>query len=521
MELFTGNMHNYGQHEYAFKEGVEKEHGKSFTVTDKLLTHEQYIAHLNGEMGLGVIPLNDEGECKFGVIDIDVYDNDLKRYIDAIERNNFPLVPIKSKSGGIHIYAFMKQAVNAKTVIEMLQQMIVLLGLDIYVKNKLNRIIEIFPKQTKSADGRIGNWINLPYYNWQKTRQHVLRDGKALDLSDGLTLCKERRRTVTEFRNFMKELHGEDGPPCLQTIQLLNAADKGGRNHYMFSLGVYLKKKDPDFWEQKLFDANAAMLTPLPKNELESTVVASLRKKDYSYKCNDIPCVDFCRKQLCKKREFGIGKEGGYFSELDFGKLTQFKSSEPYYEWDVKVQGNGEFTKLRFKNEDEIIHQDTFLRLCVRDLHILPVKMKQSEWFKIINQALTELDVKQVESEDDTSPITMFKNMFIEFLTERAAAQTKDQIMSGRAYYDVSVSRYYFRTNDLSDWVFNKKMFRYFSPGELHGVLRDFHAMPDRIKTDSGRQIRVYYITQEDVRRLGELRTESFKAEFSEKEEAF
>ena len=283
MDLFAGNIHNYGQHDYAFIEGTAKEHGKNYTVTDKLLTNEQYTAHLNGEKGLGVIPLNDDGDCKFGVIDLDVYDTDLNVYIDAIERNNFPLVPFKSKSGGLHLYAFMKQTVNAKTVIELLQQTVILLGLDLYVKHKLNRIIEIFPKQTKSADGKIGNWINLPYYNWKDTRQYALKNGKPLDLSDALTLCKERRRSVTDFRSFLVELAGKDGPPCLQTINMLNIMGKNsGRNNYLFSWGVYLKKKDPDFWEQKLFEVNAGMQAPLPKNELEDTVIASLRKKDYT-----------------------------------------------------------------------------------------------------------------------------------------------------------------------------------------------------------------------------------------------
>jgi hypothetical protein len=521
MDLFQGNIHNYGQHEYKFTGEGKKESGKSWTVTDKLLTAEQYKAHLNGEIGLGVIPLTTEGECRFGVIDIDVYDADLNTYIEAIERNNFPLVPFRSKSGGLHIYAFFKQAVNAKPVIDMMQNMIILLGLDLYIKQKLNKIIEVFPKQSRAGDGKIGNWINLPYYDFEKSRQRAIKGGKELDLSDALTLCKERRRTMTDFRNFVSELGGKDGPPCLQTIQILNAVDKGGRNHFMFSLGVYLKKKDPDFWEQKLFEANATLRSPLPKAELESTVIASLRKKEYSYKCTDVPCVDFCRKQICKTREFGIGKEGGYFSELEFGKLMQYKLSTPYYEWEVKLQGAEAFVTLRFKSEDEIIQQDAFLRLCVRELHVLPVKMKQAEWFKIINQALTEVEVKTVELEDDTSPITLFKQLFIEFLTERASAQTKDQILTGRVYFDATTSRYLFRTQDLADWVFNKKMFRYLSPGELHAVLRDFKAQTGRIKTESGRGVRVYEMTTKDLNALGQVRNESFKAEFTANKEEF
>jgi hypothetical protein len=287
-----------------------------------------------------------------------------------------------------------------------------------------------------------------------------------------------------------------------------------GRNNYLFSFGVYLKKKDPDFWEQKLFEINEGMLEPLPKGELEATVVASLRKKDYTYKCLETPCVDFCRKPLCKNRDYGIGKEGGYFSELEYGKLRQIKGHDPYYEWEVKVLGEETFKLLRFKTEDEIIKQDAFLRLCFRELHMLPIRMKQSEWFKLINQALAELEIKVVEVEDDTSPITLFKSLFMDFLLNRAMAQTKEQILNKRVFFDKDRARYYFRTVDLSDFVFVTKGFRYYAPGELHALLHDMNAQPGRIKTETGKQFRVYMMTQKDVEAVMQVKAEVFEAEF-------
>jgi len=521
MDVFSGNIHNYGQHTYAFAESG-KENGKNATVTNKLLTIEQYKAHLSGKMGLGIIPIDAQGDCKFAVIDLDVYDADLSLYIEAIERNNFPLVPFKSKSGGLHLYLFMKQAVNAKALIDVVQSMSMVLGLDLYIKNKLNRIVEIFPKQHKAAEGSIGNWINLPYYDASDTRQHAIRNGEALSLDEALAYVKEKRRTLTELRSFLNELPYRDGPPCLQTISLLNIMTKNaGRNNFLFSFGVYLKKLDPDFWEQKLFEVNAAMRNPLPKGELESTVIASLRKKDYTYKCLEQPCVDFCRKPLCKTRDFGIGKEGGYFSELEYGKLKQIKGHEPYYEWEVKVLGEEAFKLLRFRSEDDIIKQDAFLRLCFRELHMLPIRMKQSEWFKLINQALAELEVKVVEAEDDTSPITLFKNLFIDFLLNRAMAQTKEQILNKRVYFDKEVGRYYFRTVDLSDYVFVTKGFRYYAPGELHALLNDMHAQPCRIKTETGKQFRVYGITQKDIESIMHVKPEVFEAEFKKEPEQY
>lgn len=514
MDIFAGNVTNYGVHNYIFSD-KGKENGKNHTVTDTLLTIEQYRNHLGGNVGLGIIPLDANGEAKFGVIDIDVYDSDLNMYIKAIENSSFPLIPFKSKSGGLHIYLFLKQAVSARLLIDTLSEMVMILGLDLYIKRKLNRIIEIFPKQAKTSNGSIGNWINLPYYNVKETRQYAIRDGKELGLNDALAYIKSKRKTIEDVKSFMSELPYCNSPPCLQTVNILNIMDENsGRNNYLFSFGVFLKKSNPEFWEQKLFELNSLLSNPLPKAELEATVVNSLRKKDYTYKCNDAPCCDYCRKPICKNREYGIGKEGGYFSELEFGKLMQVNSYEPYYEWEVKIIGDEKFKTLRFKSEADIIGQDAFLRLCFRELHLLPIKMKLSEWFKLINQALSDMEVVTVEKEDDTTPIGLFKSMFIEFLTDRAMAQTKEQIFNKRVFYDAHTNRYYFRTADLSDYIFIARAFRYYAPGELHGILKDFKAVATRIKTESGRQLRVYEIAKNDLLNLGNIQTDTFEAKF-------
>lgn len=521
MDLFTGNIHNYGQHIYNF-DGDGKESGKNSTIKNKLLTIEQYKEHLSGKKGLGIIPITKSGQCKFVAVDIDVYDSDLNIYIEAIENNNFPLVPFKSKSGGLHLYLFLKQQASAKAAVELMNKLVVMLGLDLYIKNKLNKIIEIFPKQIKLTGDNVGSWINLPYFDSKRTRQYAIRSGKKLSLDDALSYAKEKRQTLGDVRTFIKDALYADGPPCLQTINLLNIMDKNsGRNNYLFAFGVYLKKKDPEFWEQRLFEINRSIRDPLSKDELEVTIISSLRKKDYTYRCLEVPIVDYCRKAICVKREFGVGKEGGYFSELEYGKLYQIRTSEPYYEWEVKMQGDEEFRMLRFRNEEEIIKQDTFLRLCFRELHILPIKMKQSEWFKIINQALTELEVKKIETEDDTSPMSLFKYMFLDFLLNRQFAQNKEQILNKRVYWDKKARRYYFRSADVVEYIFVFKNFRFLGPGQVHAILHDFGARPTRIKTESGKQIRVYMLAQSDLEKMSVYEAEEFKAEFESGKEDY
>ena len=91
-----------------------------------------------------------------------IYKNlDLKFYLNIIQEKELPLIPIKSKSGGLHLYVFTKQLVKAKIIKDFLEEVLFLFKLPINT--------EIFPKQTKLGDDTDGNklngnFINLPYF---------------------------------------------------------------------------------------------------------------------------------------------------------------------------------------------------------------------------------------------------------------------------------------------------------------------------------------------------------------------
>jgi len=521
MSFFRGNIHNYGLHSYRFDKEKKKESGTNITVKNKLLTEAQYLDHLESRKGLGIIPINEINKCCFGVIDVDLYNFNLEDYLTASERNNFPLVPFKSKSGGLHFYLFLKTFVEARVVIGLLTRMIGYLSLDILIKEKLNKITEIFPKQYKLEKDSVGSWINLPYYDSANTKQYAVKNKKALGLADALVYIKSKQVTVTDAKVFLDDLPFQDAPPCLQALYLLDPFRKNtSRNNYLFSFGVYLKKKDENFFEQALFEINSNLAHPLSGDELETTILQSLRKKDYIYKCTESPCVDFCNQAACKKREFGVGKEYGYFSNLEYGKMVQINMSEPYYEWEVKTQEGKEFKRLRFKNEEEIIKQDVFLKLCFRELRVLPIKMKQVEWFKIINHSLVDLEVVEVSREDDTSPVILFRSLFFDFLLNRAMAQTKEQILNGRAYYDESCGEYYFRVKDLLEYLYIKKNFRFYGLTEIHGLLHDFKTKTKKVWTENReKQIRVLSMTIQTVEEQQDLKVTPLEPDFKKHEE--
>jgi len=500
--LFSGNEKAYGQHMYALSEEGEKEKGTNTTVTDKLVTQDLYAAHLKGEKGLGIVPITSDAKCKFAVIDIDIYDKNLMPYLSAIERYNLPLVPFYSKSKGLHIYVFFRQFVSVASAQSLLKKTAKVFGISLLVKQIKNESLEIFPKQLKLAPGQTGNWINIPYFGGLNSQQAAIRNGEILNLNDGLNYIQDKVTTVDMFETQLKELPYSDAPPCIQTITMLNKLDiNNGRNNFLFSCGVYLKKKDENYFETNLVEINDTMQEPLSIKELETTILASLRRKDYTYKCTVSPCVDFCDKKICQSREYGIGKDGGYFSNLIFGNMVQFAAAAPYYEWEVKAQELEPFKRLRFKNEDEIIKQDTFLRLCLRELRFLPFKMKQTEWFKLVNQALADLKIEAVAKEDDTSPLMRFHNLFYEFLTGRAMATSYQQIRAKRVFFDTNKQVYLFRAKDLIDFVYDIKGFKLYSVAEIHGLLRDLKTFKFTCRDEVSAQLRLTGIRAADIDR--------------------
>ena len=108
------------------------------------LTDDVYKRHLEGTLSIGVQPCNENSEAKFGVIDIDPKDYvgfDRQYIIEKIQEYKLPLVPVLSKSGGLHLYLFMNEFVLATLIVSFLSNLLSLF--------KLKSNNEIFPKQTQ------------------------------------------------------------------------------------------------------------------------------------------------------------------------------------------------------------------------------------------------------------------------------------------------------------------------------------------------------------------------------------
>ena len=107
-EIFEGLNIAYGQYQKGGHDENGKQKGRAFIVR-KNVTDDLWENHLNGVGdALGIIPINENNNCKWGCIDIDEYNFDHKALVTEIRNNNFPLIVCRSKSGGAHVFLFTK-----------------------------------------------------------------------------------------------------------------------------------------------------------------------------------------------------------------------------------------------------------------------------------------------------------------------------------------------------------------------------------------------------------------------------
>ena len=167
--IFDGLKEAYGTFKIEKKQANGKNGGKAAILREPR-TMVLWEGHLTGKgKGIGIIPINEENNCKWGCIDIDQYPLDHKDLVSKITKLKLPLVVCRSKSGGAHCFLFTKDWIEAREMQKALQHMSAALGFG---------ESEIFPKQIKLHldRGDVGNFLNLPYYNAEDGLRYGIKD---------------------------------------------------------------------------------------------------------------------------------------------------------------------------------------------------------------------------------------------------------------------------------------------------------------------------------------------------------
>ena len=362
VKIFNGYRHAYGIADWT-NATVDPESGKKKPVyrwTYEEFTDQIYTDHLTGNKSVGIQPTNENGDAKFGVIDIDpkkYEDYDKQFYLQTIQEYKLPLVPIESKSGGLHLYLFMAEFVPSTLIVSFLSNLLPIFN--------LKPDCEIFPKQTQLTKDpetgilKPGQFINLPYFEGTK-RKALNIDGTFFTLEQFIKVAEANLTTAEDLKSItddmeVKSMEGVDeefveGPPCLALLsKITNKAGFDGKDRFMYNYHVFVKMKYPDSWQQKVKNAPVKYFETVHANAWDQqTLNAKLRswnKSEKGYTCTQSPISEYCKKGICVKKKFGVlaGSKGAYPVLTNLRKIDI--DPDPEYEFDVtRPDGIGKAT---------------------------------------------------------------------------------------------------------------------------------------------------------------------------------
>lgn len=400
-EIFKGLKRNYGCAKLD-QSHIDPSTGKIKPIyewTGRSITDQDYLDHLNGIKSIGIQPCDDNGMAQFGAIDIDDKQHSYvnfpyKKYLDIIQEYKLPLIPVKSKSGGLHLYLFLKQPAKAVFIRNFLDKLLLCL--------KLPPNVEIYPKQTelgKDSEGVDinGNFINLPYYN--KTERTAFNfDGTKFTFDQFIKVVEANTYTPDELEEFsiehVKQMlmgGGEefvDGPPCLQRMTREKLSD--GRDRFLYNYMVFAKKKYPDNWEEMVKGAPNKYFAPDSNGNVDwsedktKKKLSSWGKETKGHTCNEDPIFNFCMKAECRNRKFGyLSDKKRIFPALS--GLQKITYPEPEYTFNVTLQDGQTTKEVRAKNIKQVIVQDEIRAIIANAAGVVPPKVKQNDFQDILD----------------------------------------------------------------------------------------------------------------------------------------
>lgn len=476
-ELFKGLTRAHGTYEITGRNATKnKVEGNAITIQNKV-TENLWQLHLTGKKGFGIVPINDDNECNFAAIDIDIYDIDLIALEKKLRKFKLPLVLCRTKSGGAHLYLFLAQSTGCSQVRERMTQWAIGLGFP---------GVEIFPKQDYLAGPEdVGNWLNMPYFDAERTTRYCIKDGKALDV-DAFIEFAYSKRTLLEDTDEIELQDPKDGldgaPPCLRTLAA-NGVPEGTRNNALYNFAVLAKLMDDsgEQWPDALGHFNNEYMTPpLPLSEV-NVLIKSIGKKDYFYKCKDAPCQQVCNKELCRKAKFGIGGNGDD-PGIQIDGLTKICTDPPV--WIVQVAG----ARLQM-DTDEFMTQIKFAKKCIESINFFPATLKTKNWKQLINVLLRE--VREIEAPDDAGAVGQFFYHLEQFCTNRSPAGARDEILLGKPWHNDE--RTYFRGADLFKYL-EQQRFKDIKGSQVYATLKQGNDVKHHFDIMKGRGVNYWSI---------------------------
>ncbi len=463
IKCFTGLQRNFGfcniSNGYTDPNtGKIKFNAGDYGWSGKSITQFDYKQHLDGTKSIGIQPCDDNGLACFGAIDIDpkIYkDLDIKKYLDTIQEKELPLIPIKSKSGGLHLYLFTKEFVKAKVIRDFLEQVLFLFKLPITT--------EIFPKQTKlgsdtNGNKVNGNFINLPYFN-KLERVALDPSGKDMSLDLFLKVVEINKADIEKLENISndlirKELTGgaeefKDGPPCLEILSKNKMKD--GRDRFLYNYMVFAKKKYPDNWGKMVLKAgrNYFEFDQIWTDNYIEKKIKNWEKQEKGHTCHDDLLAPVCIKSECVKRKFGIISDKKINWPLMTNLIKVDFKPDPEYYFTVERE-DGETVQVHAKDVNKIKDQQELRGLIMAQADFPPPPIKGMDFFEIQKALFSTIDT--VQPAPGTTPMEILKKHLKDYI-HSTEATSHNSFKSGNVLKDDTFAYFVYDEffNDLKD----------------------------------------------------------------------
>lgn len=474
-ELFDGNEVGFYKH--------AKSRGEWHNwAADGEITEADVRKHLMGREGIAVIPIKQNNTCLFAVIDCDWHkktkeDVDIGLLAEYISEKELPLVPCRSKSGGAHLYCFFTEPIAAALAVRLMQRLAKKLG--------ISSEFEIFPKQTKLMRGQRGNGISLPYFGGDKTQRYAVEKKTTgiskLSVEEFIALCESSAINQKQVMELLHDEHSE-APPCLQRI-IEDGVGSGSRNEALYNLTIYMKKRFPDDYMDRLLDLNMEIFDkPLSSREARATI-SSASRRDYKYRCSESPCRDLCNREECVKRKFGIDEEDIEYASIGdiFSSLKRF-DTDPV-QWEICIKGHRIIVKT-----PTLMDYRKLMEAALEAASIVLPLMKNAEWLRLLSQLMANVEYVEAPKEAKASGMLMVK--LSEYIRRAHIVSAEDgsagrtAIMHGAPIVDVDPSgrmKAYFKGASFIDFLKRSRQGTV-SPSSVWMTVKEHGVVSDRIR---------------------------------------
>ena len=128
-QIFSGLTIAYGQYQPGDRGENGNNKAKPLLFVKTSPTNFGPIILKEEGPALGIIPITENNDCRWGCIDIDEYNFDHASLIKSIRNHNYPLIVCRSKSGGAHVFLFTKENIPASLMQSKLKEMAIILRL--------------------------------------------------------------------------------------------------------------------------------------------------------------------------------------------------------------------------------------------------------------------------------------------------------------------------------------------------------------------------------------------------------